>query len=123
MRVCMRACVHACMCACVCVCVHTTVGTSVRVCMQVHVLVMHVPVEENQTRDDERPHVEAVQAGLGEWLKVACQHDIDKLDDKGHQQERRCAANASACVSCALPLFAYCTLHVCARASGPVRMP
>ena len=99
--------------------------------MQAHVLVMHVPVKENQTRDDERPHVEAVQAWLDEWLKVACQHDIDKLNYKRHQQERRCAASTSVHMRCALPLFAYCanvhclvcTLHVCARASGHACMP
>ena len=63
-------------------CVYATVQASVCVSMQVHVLVMHVPVEDNQTCDDERPHVEAVQAWLGEWLKVACQHNIDKLNNE-----------------------------------------
>ena len=63
-------------------CVHATVGMSVWVHMQVHVLVMHVPVKENQTCDEECPHVEVVQAWLSKWLKVACQHNIDELDDK-----------------------------------------
>ena len=46
-----------------------------------------VPIEEHQTGDDKRAHVEAVQAWLDKWAEVTHQQDSDELYDDCHQQK------------------------------------